>query len=239
MLYFITIALQGFCMHHAYKNKNNYYWFFIILFVPLIGCAIYLFTQVIKKKDVSLISEEITNIVNPTKKINDLQQAVSFSNTFKNRINLADAYLENNDFKNAIIQYEKALEGNFKKDPHTLNKLIKCYFEITNYKKVITYAEQINLDKDFKNSIYYYGLALEKEKFIQKAEKELLKLDLRYSNYPERLEICNYFIRNHKKEKAKELLQEILTELKSLSKENFRKHRFTYSEAEKKLKEIF
>ena len=235
MLYYLTVALQGYCIYHAYKNSNNYYWYFIIIFLPLLGCAIYLFTQVINKKDVSVIREEITSIVNPTKKIKQLQQELTFSNTFQNKINLADVYMDNADYENAILYYQKALEGNFKDDPHTLNKLIKCYFEVKNYQQVIENSEKINLDKEFKDSIYFYGLALEKEGFIEKAEQELLKIDLRYSNYFERLELTNFYIRNNKNVKAKELLQEIKNELDSMSKENFRKYRFVFSEVEKKL----
>ncbi|WP_439127596.1 hypothetical protein, partial [Polaribacter sp.] len=215
MLYYLTVALQGFCIYHAYKNSKNYYWYFIIIFLPLLGCGIYLFTQVFNKKDVSVITEEITNIVNPTKKIKELQQELAFSNTFQNKINLADAFAENVDFENAILYYQKALEGNFRDDPHTINKLVKCYFEIKDYQKVIENSEKINLDKEFKDSIYFFGLALEKEGFINKAEKELRKIDLRYSNYFERLEFANFYLRNNERDKAKQLLTEIKNELKS------------------------
>jgi hypothetical protein len=98
MFYYFIIALQVFCFYHAYKNKKNIYWYFILFFVPLLGCIIYLLTQVINKKDVTNISQEITTIINPTKKINDLEKVLQFSKTFQNRINLADAYSNNKDY---------------------------------------------------------------------------------------------------------------------------------------------
>ncbi|TXD46661.1 hypothetical protein [Polaribacter sp. IC073] len=238
MLYYFIIGLQAYCLFHAYKNRNSYYWYFIIFFIPILGCIVYLITQVINKKEVSSVASEITNIVNPTKRINTLQKELTFSNTFQNKINLADAYLANKDFENAILQYEKALEGNFKDEPYTLNKLILCYFKTKNYDKVISYSEKINLEKDFKDTIYFYGLALEQKGFSEKAENELLKIDKRYSNYKERLSFSEFYIRNNKKEKAKELLLEIIDELKSMSKENYRKHSSLYNEATKKLNEM-
>ncbi|MDX6746596.1 hypothetical protein SHK09_07315 [Polaribacter sp. PL03] len=238
LYYYFILGLQAYCLYHAYKNRSSYYWFFIIFFIPLLGCIVYLITQVINKKDVNSITEEITNIVNPTKKINNLQQELTFSNTFQNKINLADAYHQNKDFNNAILNYEAALEGNFKEEPYTLNKLITCYFEVQNFEKVIQYSEKINLEKDFKETFYLYGLALEQKGFVEKAENMLLKIDKRYSNYEQRLELSNFYIRNNKKEKAKELLQEIVSELKSMSKENFKKYRLLYNEAEKKINEI-
>ena len=163
LYYYLTIALQVFCIYHAYKNRNNYYWYFIIFFIPLIGCIIYLFTQVINKRDVANSIDEITTIINPTKKIKDLEQKLIFSNTFQNRIFLADAYLENNDYNNAILYYEEALKSNFKEDVYTINKLIICYYKIQDFDKVIAYSSQINLDKDFNETILYYGLSLEKK----------------------------------------------------------------------------
>lgn len=238
LLYYLTIALQIYCMYHVYKNSSNYYWYFIIFFIPLLGCIVYLFTHVFNKRDVANITEEITTIINPTKKIKDLEKELEFSNTFQNKINLADAYAENKDFNNAIIFYKKGLEGNFKDDPHTLNKLIHCYFETHNFDQVILNANKIDLENDFKDSTYYYGLALEQKEQFEEAEIQLKKVDKRYSNYPERIELCEFLIRRNKKQEAKEILLEITSEIKSMVKTNARKHRYIINKAEKVLNEI-
>lgn len=237
MYYYFIIAFQVFCVYHAYKHKNNYYWYFIIFFIPLIGCIIYLLTQVINQRDVTNSIEEISTIINPTKKIKDLEKVLEFSQTFQNRINLADAYSQNKDYNNAILQYETALESNFKDDPFTLNKLIKCYFKINNFDKVIEYSKKINLEKEFKDSIYFYGLALEQKGEFDKAEIQLRKIDTRYSNYNERLELCRFLIRRNKKAAAKEILNEIRSEIKSMTKVNSRKYRSVFSMVEKMLNE--
>jgi hypothetical protein len=234
MLYFyFIIALQVFCVYHAYKNKNDYYWYFIIFFIPLIGCIIYILTQVINKRDVANITEEITTIINPTKKVKDLETTLKFSNTFQNKINLADAYSEIKDYKNAISNYENALESNFKEDPFTLNKLIVCYYKTANFDKVIAYSKKIDLEKDFKGTAFFYGLALENKGELDKAETELRKIDKRYSNYNERLELSKFLIRRNKIAAAKEILEDIISEIKSITKVNARKHRNVLLEAEK------
>lgn len=234
-LYYITIALQVFCIYHAYKNRSAYYWYFVIFFLPLIGCIIYLLTQVINKQDVTNITEEITTIINPTKKIKDLKKELEFSDTFQTKINLANAYLQNKEYTSAILYYEKALEGNFKNDPHSLNKLIHCYFETANFDKVIAYANKIDLNKEFKESIYYYGLALEKKEMLDEAEIQLKKMDKRYSNYPERLEFSKFLIRRNKKVDAKEILIEISSEITAMTSLNKKKYNFILSETEKLL----
>ncbi|MEE9408955.1 MAG: CDC27 family protein [Polaribacter sp.] len=238
MYYYLIIGLQIFCVYHAYKNSSNYYWYFIIFFIPLIGCVVYLLTHVINKREVANITDEIVTIINPTKKIKDLEQKLKFSNTFENRVNLGDAFLEIRDYPNAMFHYEKSLKSNFKNDPFTLNKLIKCYFETSDFDKVIEITNKINLDKDFKESIYYYGLALEEKGNIEAAEIQLKKIDTRYSNYDERIEFAKFLIRRDKSLDAKEVLEEILLEIKSMIKQNARKHRYIVSEAEKIMNEI-
>ena len=238
LLYYLTIALQIYCFYHVYKNNSNNYWYFIIFFVPLVGGIVYIFTHVFNKRDVANITEEITTIINPTKKIKGLEKELEFSDTFQNKINLADAHFENNDYNNAIILYEKALKGNYKDEPHTLNKLIKCYFKTNTFDQVIINAKKIDLDKGFKESIYYYGLSLEQKGAFEEAEVQLKKVDKRFSNYPERIELSNFLIRRNKKTKAKELLIEITSEINSMTKANAKKYRYIINEAEKKLNEI-
>ena len=233
MYYYLIIALQVFCFYHVYKNKNDYYWYFIIFFIPLIGGLIYLFTQVINKNDVAIITEEITTIINPTKKIKSLEHALEFSNTFQNKINLADAYLENKEYNNAILNYESALESNFKEDPYTLNKLIKCYFEVQNFEKVIENSRKINLAKDFQETLNFYGLALEEKGNFEEAEIQLRKTDKRYSNYNERLALSKFLIRRNKKMEAKEILEEIILETKTMTSANKKKYKLVILEAEK------
>jgi len=237
LLYYLTIALQVLCIYHAYKNKSTYYWYFIIFFLPLLGCIVYLFTHVFNRKDLDVITKEITTIINPTKKINDLEKVLEFSDTFQNKINLGDAHLENKDYYNAIIFYEKALIANFKNDPHTLHKLMNCYYETNNFDKVIAYANKLNLDKNFKESVYFYGLALAQKEQFTEAEVQLRKIDKRYSNYPERVELSKFLIRRNKKEDAKEILKALISEIESMTKTNAKKYRSLFIEAEKILNE--
>ena len=237
MLYYLVIGLQIYCAYHVYKNRNNMYWYFIIFFIPVIGFIIYLLTQVINKTDVTQITEEITTIINPTKKIKELETALKFSNTFQNKINLADAYAQNKEYQNAIEHYENALESNFKDDPHTINKLIICYYNIQDYDKVIAYAPKIDLQKNFKETLFFYGLALEKRGELELAEIQLRKIDIRYSHYSERLELSKFLIRNNKKDAAKEILTEVITEINAMTNANARKNRSILSEARKILNE--
>jgi len=236
--YYLIIGLQVYCIYHLFKNKNSFYWFFIILFIPLLGSLVYIFTQVINSRDVSVIKDEVVNLINPTKKILELENKLEFSSTFQNRVDLADAYLEIKDYSNAIQHYEKALDSNFKNDVYTINQLIKAYFSTDNFDKVIEHSEKVKSNLEFKKSQFFYGVALENKERFEEAEIELQKTDLNYSNYKERLFLAEFLIRRNKNTEAKELLEQIIEEAQNMTSTNKRTYRSTIEKTQNVLSGI-
>ncbi len=235
MPYYLILALQGFCIYHLYKNRNENYWFFVIIFIPVIGSIIYLITRVFNKNHIDVIQNEITTIINPTKKIKDLENALQFSETFQNRVNLADEYLKISDYNNAITHYEKSLEGTFKNDEYVTKQLIEAYYQIDNFSNVISYSEKINHHSNFtkSRSQFLYGLALEKLNKFDEAEIELRKTDISYSNYEERLSLIKFLVNRNKIDDAKEIINEILAESQHITSQNKRTNSRFFIEAEK------
>lgn len=222
----LPIILQIFCFYHAYRNRKEYHWYLIILFIPLIGSLIYLITQAYNKKDLINIHDSVSTIINPTKKINDLKKELLFSNTHSNQIKLADAYFEINDYENAIHNYELSLNGLFKKDEYAHGQLVISYYLINNLKNAISKGEIVKNNTDFKKSNGYYHLALSyaKTKQTEKAITIFDEMNAPFSNYNERLEFAKYLLTLGKTEKSKEILTDLLDESlrssKSLKREN-------------------
>lgn len=238
MAYYFVIALQIFCFVHLFRTNRPYYWFFIILLIPLIGSLVYIITQVVNSRDVTTIAEGVSNIINPTKKILDLEKQIQLADTFQNRVNLGDAYLENKDYENAIKNYLIALDGNFKNDPYTINNLITCYFYKEEHEKVIEYSERILNHSEFKKSHFFYGISLENTGRLEEAEVQLRKTDLNYSNYKERVELAEFLIRHGKNDESKVILSQIMSESLNMTKTNQRLYRTTILRANNLLSEI-
>lgn len=240
MPYYLIVALQVYCVYHLYKHRNNYYWIFAIIFLPLLGSLVYLFTHVIRQRDVAKVQDEITTIINPTKKVNELKQKLQFSDTFSNRVALADAYFEIKDYTNAITHYTEALKGNFDKDYYVMQQLVVSHFYTNDFKKMVGYARDIQNATDFETSKgqFYLALALEETGQSELAETEFRKVDKRYSNYEERLALAKFLIGKNKVDEAKELLTEIATEAQHMNKNNRRLYRNTISEVHKLLQSL-
>lgn len=240
MYYYLIIALQAYCIYHAYKNNKPYYWYFLVFFIPVLGSLIYILTQVYNQKDADVIQNEITSIINPTKKIKDLEKKLEFSDTYTNRIELADAYVQNNDMPNAILNYKKTLQDTVQDDLYARQQLVLCYFQLKDYLGVIEHAEVIKAKSEFKGSKqqFCYGLALKELDRIEEAEAELKQIDRPYSNYTERLELAKIYLETNRSEEGKDLLNEIYAESQYMTKPNRRIYRTTIAEVERLLKNL-
>ncbi|WP_343913227.1 hypothetical protein [Aquimarina litoralis] len=186
------------------------------------------------------VQNEFVNVINPTKKVNDLRKQVEFADTFQNRINLGDALYEMGDYRGGIGEYEIALKGNYASDLGVVKKLLEGYYRTNEYQKVIFCAEYVSERSDFKGSRsqFLYGLALEEEGRSEEAEKNLKPIDQRYSNYEERYILAKFLLEKGKDTDAKEILSEIILESQHMSKPNRNRYRGVINEVKKMIKSI-
>lgn len=235
-----VLILQIYCLYHAYSNRKDYFWYLLILMLPFIGAIFYLFTQVFNKNDLEKISEEIVTAIVPSKKVKDAEKRLAFSDTFQNRVALADAHFENGDYENASLHYEAALKGNFQNDFYVIKQMMGAMSQSKNYAEVVRLAEKIKDNYEFEKSQaqFIYGLALDKLGRLEEAEKNLKPIDQRYSNYEERLILAEFYVRNGKKEEAKEVLDEIITESEHMTKPNRKIYRQVIANVKKYRSEL-
>jgi Uncharacterized protein conserved in bacteria containing a divergent form of TPR repeats len=237
MYYYIIVALQGFCVYHCYTHRNNYYWIFAIIFLPLVGSILYLLMNVFQKRDIEKVQESLVTAINPSKKIKDLEKKFKFSETFENQVSLADAYLNEGMYEEAIKNYRASLKDVFVNDFYVISKLVEAYYYAEDYDNTIQYVDKIKDNPSFRKSkaSFLYGLALEKTGNMASAEEYLRVFDAPYSNFNERLELSRFLVRQNKIEEAKEVLQEMISESEHMSRQSFKTNR----EAIKKAKEEF
>jgi len=237
MYFYLIVALQGYCVYHCYTNRNEYYWILAIVFLPVVGSLIYLFMNVIQKRDIDKVQHGLNAVINPGKKITDLEKRFKFAASFENQVALADAYLEGEHFEKAIENYESSLKDVFKEDFYVISKLQEAHYFSSQFDKSIEYAERINEHQKFKKSraSFLYALAMEKEGNTEEAETRLKTFNSPYSRYQERLELAKFFIRNAKTMEARELLNEIVTESEGMSKTSLRQNRLLIRKAKELL----
>jgi hypothetical protein len=218
--YYIVLILQGICVFHSIRKGNQAKWIWIIIMVPLIGCVIYICTEIIKRRHVNSIQSGVVSIVNPGGRIKDLEKKFNFSDTFATRTALADAYLESGMYDKAIELYEPALHGLFHNNEHVVSQLILAYYYVKRYADVVKIAPRIANTMNFSKSKtnLLYALSLEQVGNLNEAEKQFMNMNHRFSNFEARYTYGEFLLRDKREDHAALIFQDILDEAQHMNR---------------------
>jgi hypothetical protein len=231
-LYTPVFLLQAFCVYHAYRNNVEQRWYWLILLFPLFGCIIYLVQNFNSTSTIKSLEENVKAVVIGSYKTEQLEKALRFSDSVKNKIDLADEYVNIGRYVDAIQLYESALQGFMSDDPSLKMKLLNAHFMNADYGAAVQYGDSLKSEATFKNSevrvtyawsIYQVGQAA-------LAETIFADMDRSFSNYYHRLEYCKFLIKTEKMELAKEKLTELMLEFDHVKGPERRLNRETFSQ---------
>jgi hypothetical protein len=118
------LAVQIAFAVHAMRRGYPLFWVFIIVFVPLIGCLLYIIMVLIPEATQSRAARQgvkaLRKAMDPGKELRLKQQALEAADTVSNRTALAQEYLKQGMLNEAIALYEGALTGMYRTDPDLL-----------------------------------------------------------------------------------------------------------------------
>ncbi len=212
--YTLILALQGFCLFHAYKNGTGQKWYWIIIVVPLLGCLFYLYENVYSTPNIGNITEGVKGFVYSNYAVEKLEKEVKYSETYSNKLNLADAYTERGRYDEAIQLYESCRKGSYESNPDLLRKMIQALYLKKDYNRVVELGKQLENVKNLGDNEdkIAYAWALYFTGNAPKAEAEFRKLDAKFANFPARLQLAKFFIETQRTNDAKNLLTTIIDE---------------------------
>lgn len=224
--YYIVLILQGLCVFHSFRRGTQQRWLWVIVFLPLVGSLVYIFTEVVQKRDVKSVTGNLGNVLNPGGRIKKLEERLSFSDTFANRMQLADAYLEAKMSDKAIDLYEENLTSQINTSENSLKNLVQAYFKTERYTDVVKTAPLVSNTMDFSKTPcnLYYALALVELNKPQEAEAQFRKMNQRFCNYEARYRYAMFLANENRKGEAEELLKAIVTEGSHLSSRERSEH---------------
>jgi len=237
--YYLVVALQGFCVYQVIRRGNPYYWIFLIIFLPVVGSLIYLFTEVVSFRDMSNVQENVGTFINPAGKIRKLEEQLRFSDTFKNKVLLADAYAASGNPDKAIELYEACLNAAIP-DSHVFTQLMICYFAKGRHADVVKIGNDLKNAVEFRQSRakLFYALSLEKIGDTEQAEQQFKTMNGRFSNHESRINYGLFLVRNGRIEEAKGIFIEMLDEVSHLTGREKRANRAWYTKAKEELEKL-
>lgn len=230
--YAVFLILQIICVVHCIRKGNQQQWIWLIVFLPAIGCLIYLFMEIITKRDVAVVQSNLDKVIRPTGRIKDLKRELEFSDTFENRMALAQAYLHSGMYNEAIELYEASLTGIFANNPHEVMQLMAAYFEVERYADVIELTQRVKNSPDFVKSHarVCFALSLEKTGQLELAENEFVAMKGRFSNYEARFTFGQFLMRRNRTDEAKAIYTEILSEASRMTRGESRNSRHWFQQ---------
>ena len=214
-LYTPVILLQAFCLYHAYSNRVEQKWYYIIIFLPLIGSVLYLYHHFYSRDNLDLVTEGVKKTLNPNYTVEKLTEKAQVADTISNKIRLADEFKNSGQLDQAIVLYESCLTGFNAEDPEVIKKLLLTYYEAEQYDKVLPFSNLISSNKSFVNSdaklavawsLFYTG-------DVEGAEQLFKELDLRYSNHAYRYEYALFLTDVGRADDARKKLEELVDEI--------------------------
>lgn len=217
--YTITIILQAICVIHCIRKRNQQNWIWLIVFLPLIGCIAYLFSEVITRRNIRDVQAGVGEVFSPSGSVRKLEENLRFSDTFSNRVALADAYLNTGQTQRAIDLLEDSLQGAFAENELGLSKLIIAYYREKRYDDVIKAAEKIYRLPQFARSKAHilYAASLGHTLQVQKAETEFQKMNGRFGNFEARYYYALFLRTNNRADEAHKVLSQVTEEIPQLS----------------------
>ena len=234
----VIILLQAICVIHCIRKGNSNNWIWLIIFLPVAGAIAYIVSEVFTLGRVEQVQAGVTTVLNPTGKIKKLEQQLKFSDTFNNRVQLADAYLANGQTEKAIALYEDSLTGAFSENEYVLTQLNTAYFQKQQYDRVIAITKRIYKLPQFPRSRAHlqYAMALEQTGNTEAAEKEFKIMKVRFACFEARYQYGMLLLRADRDEEARQVFKDIIEEATLLSPQEKRNNRKWINLAKEQLK---
>jgi hypothetical protein len=214
----LSLILQGFCLWHAYRNNADQKWYWIIVFIPFAGCGLYLYDAFYSRRNVETVAESLKQVVNSNYKIEKLEKEVKFNSSFKNKVNLADAYTEIGRYREAIALYEDCREGYMADDEPLARKLLESLFLDKQYDRCIGIGKLLADSRSFANSDERVSLAwaLHYQGMSEQSHRHFTEMDKSYSNYDQRFAFCRFLIETGKPEEARQKTETLMAEFNTM-----------------------
>jgi len=120
ILVILSLGLQIACATHAVRTGRQYYWIWIILMAPFLGCVIYLIAEVLPDLRNDPRSRQaasrVLHKIDPERRRRAIQAKLEIADTIENRRALAEESMRLGDFANAAELYRSVLKGVYATD---------------------------------------------------------------------------------------------------------------------------
>ena len=220
----IELAAQIYCIVHCIRQRKNSWWIPLILLVPFIGSAVYFFAEIWPEPQGRRLYAGGTANANPLRyrpashKVKQLRENIDFSNTVKNRENLADELARQGEYQEAVSVYQSCLKGFSENDVGILYKLAEAAYAAEDYATSLDAVHKVRALSDYRASKIRLLLARNyaAQGDIEKATQAFEQAIERHGDIEIRYRYAEFLYERNQRAQALEALAEIQQAVKRL-----------------------
>ena len=225
----LSLIVQIGLIVHVLRTGREFWWIFILLFLPGIGSLIYIIVEIIPSLTGGLTARraarKITNIVDPGRGLR--RQALEYerSQSVETATGLASELIKDGKYDEAIKVCDEARSGIFEDDPTILQTLANAYFCAGEYSKTIETLDLLReKNPDFRSPEGHllYARALEQDGSTDRALKEYEALVKYFPGAEARVRFAQLHSRLGDVETAKTMFHDVVQDAR-LAPRHFRK----------------
>jgi hypothetical protein len=145
----LVLAIQLCFAYHALKTRRAYWWLFIIMGFPVIGCVLYYFVEVFPTSRESRSAEKavraIAKAFDPDKELRAAVADVEACGSVENRVRLARECMEHRMYDDAAALYSSCLNGVHDTDPDIRHGLAGALLEGGKFGEALPVAQKLRV----------------------------------------------------------------------------------------------
>lgn len=143
----VLLLIQLCFAYHALKSGRPYWWLFVIMAFPVIGCLLYYFIEVFPSSRESRNAEKavrkIAKVFDPDKSLREHVANLEDCGSVENRVALARSCMDRKMYREAISLYRSCLAGVHESDPDIRFGLANAFVAAGDFKQAHAMAQAL------------------------------------------------------------------------------------------------
>jgi hypothetical protein len=143
----VCVLIQFCFAYHVFRTGRPYWWIFIIMGFPVMGCIIYYLVEVFpgsrEQRSAHKAARRIANALEPTADLRKRAAELEVCGSVENRRALAEECIRHQMFDEALKLYESCVEGPFARDAALLYGLARAAVEAGAWQKASATIERL------------------------------------------------------------------------------------------------
>lgn len=132
LLFVLSLIIQACFIYHVFRTGRPYWWAFIIMGFPVMGCVIYYLVEVFpgsrEHRSARKKVGQIAKAIQPDAELKRRSEEVQICGSAENKASLAEECIQAGMFEDAAILYGSCLAGVHANDPKLMYGLARAHF---------------------------------------------------------------------------------------------------------------